>query len=141
MNALMRIPNHDASLLAGSDCDNSAMDRARESLTDDQQREIVLSVADSFGGDDHREALADQIATLADAHWMLDQLFTRQCSVGELMESQRTYPGRAIALRALLHLTKQCSRAVDDETTNKASELADEMAERARQDAAEARAA
>ena len=126
MNAIAyRIPNHDASLLAGSDCDNSALDAARESLTDDQQREIVLSVADSFGGDDHREALADQIDTLANAHWMLDQLFTRQCSVGELMDDQRKYPERAIALRCLLHLTEQCSRAVDDATTDKAREILD----------------
>jgi hypothetical protein len=128
MNAAYRIPNHDGYLLAGSDCDNSAMDAAREAMTDEQVREIVVSVADSFGGHDAfatLEAFADQIDTLASAHWMLDQLFTRQCSVGELMESQRKYPERAIALRALLHLTKQCSRAVDDATTDKAREILD----------------
>lgn len=140
MNAY-RIPNHDASLLAGSDCDNSEMDADRESLTDEQRRDIVLSVADSCGGDDHREALADQIDTLANAHYMLDQLFTRQCSVGDLMESHKHYPERAIALRCLLNLTQQCTRAVDEATTDKAREIVDETAERARQDAAESRAA
>ena len=124
MNAY-RIPNHDAYLLAGSDCDNSEMDAARESLTDEQQREIVLTVADRFACDEPRETLADQIDTLANAHYMLDQLFTQDCTIAQLMERNKQWPGRAQTLRTLLHLTEQCARAVDEETTNKAGEIVD----------------
>lgn len=125
MNA-MTIPNHDAYLLAGSDCGNSAMDAAREALTDEQQREIVVSVADQFGGHDAfatLETLADQIDTLANAHYMLDQLFTRDCSISQLMERHKQWPDRIISLRTLLNLTKQCSKAVDEATTDKAREI------------------
>lgn len=127
MNA-MTIPNHDAHLLAGSDCDNSAMDAARESLTDEQQRDIVVSVAGRFGGHDAfatLETLADQIETLASAHYMLDQLFTHDCSISQLMERHKQWPDRIIGLRCLLSLTKQCARAVEEATTDKAREILD----------------
>src|SRR5689334_18385167 len=105
MNAY-RIPNHDGYLLAGSDCDNSAIDEAFESINDKQQREIVVSVADRFGGHDAfetLEAFADQIDTLANAHYMLDQLFTHDCSISQLMERQKSCPDRIISLRCLLN--------------------------------------
>ncbi|SEJ54946.1 hypothetical protein [Frateuria terrea] len=128
MSAAYRIPNHDGYLLAGSDCDNSAIDEAFESITDKQKREIVVSVADRFGGHDAfetLEAFADQIDTLANAHYMLDQLFTRDCSISQLMERQKAQPDRIISLRCLLNLTGQCAQAVDEATTDNAREILD----------------
>jgi hypothetical protein len=95
-----------------------------EQMTEEQQCNVLLAVSDKFSGDDHRQALADLIDTLSDAHYMLNLLFEHDITILQAREMTKHNTSCIVSLRTLRNLTEQCSRAVDDEMTDKAREIA-----------------
>lgn len=112
-------------------------------LDSDELETVLSDLATEIGGTEASElhaALSEQIETLASAHWMLNQLFKRDCTISQLFDSQKQYTSRITSLRTLRKLTEQMSKRFDEmESLARLAKEADE-AERARSDADEARA-
>lgn len=135
MNAL---PNFDTWLTTPPD------DIDLPELDSDELADVLSDLTTEYVGteaSEMRDALSDQIATLADAHWMLDQLFQHDITVAQLFERQKQYPDRITSLRTLRNLTAQMSQRFDELTELAQLAKHEEAIERAEQDAAEARAA
>jgi hypothetical protein len=113
-------------------------------LDSDELESVLSDLTTEIGGKEACElhqALSEQIATLAEAHYMLDQLFEHDITISQLFERHKQWAGRDTWLRTLRNLTAQMSKRFDElESAARWAKYEDEV-EQSRRDADEARAA
>lgn len=103
-----------------------ALARAKDAVfaDSDAMYTIRCDMADDMDG----ETAAENLDTLADASWMLAQLFEHDITVSQLFERNKAYPERITALRDLLRLTRETDQAITDRVEGRARELVEGIA-------------